>query len=357
MRPQAGKDELSDRPGRDEPERRREGHSVAVAATAPCGEDGTPRAGLHGGRGTPRHVFRDRPMQRLPPELTAPDALAHILAAAPARPLRDVDGRTTFVWPGASGVIVKRYVRAGLARLAWRDVLSDLWNGALPKSAGRREALNLAGLARDGLPVPALLGCWEHAGRLRGAVAASAVAMQKIEHQEHLRQLAERDPRVALQHLHALALLVGHLHARGWHHRDLYLQHVIVEPLTQRLVLLDVGRARQRRRVARRWFVKDLAALQFSTPPTIGARARLRFLAAYLRARQLSDRAQKRRFRRDVLAKARRIARHVPRDVARARPGMTGAPGARPAAQTAPQTGAQTGPRLAHGAPMPRHQA
>ena len=101
------------------------------------------------------------------------------------------------------------------------------------------------------------------------------------------------------------------LHAAGWYHRDLYLAHWLVTPAG--LFLVDVGRARRERAPRERWFVKDLAALLHSCPATVTAHARLRFLVLYLDARGIASHDGRKSFARAVLAKAARIAAHVPR--------------------------------------------
>jgi tRNA A-37 threonylcarbamoyl transferase component Bud32 len=142
----------------------------------------------------------------------------------------------------------------------------------------------------------------------------SCVWMERVDHDHTLRQLAERDPRGAVEAwLRPLAELAARLHECGWYHRDLYLEHWIAAG--ERLMLLDVGRARRDAYPRRRWFVKDIAALLHSCPSGVGARDRLRFLALYLDARRVQGRSQRRAFARDVLAKSRRIAAHAPRFV------------------------------------------
>ena len=106
--------------------------------------------------------------------------------------------------------------------------------------------------------------------------------------------------------------LVLALHTRGWHHRDLYLHHVLIDA-DGGLVLIDLGRARRPRWVRRRWFAKDLAALLLWTPPEVGVRHRLRFLAKYLDAMEITSRRARRRFAEYVARRRAQMARHVPR--------------------------------------------
>lgn len=234
-------------------------------------------------------------------EAALPDGLGALLVVRPAEYLRAVPGRETFSWPaGAAPTLVVKRHRGDLARDRWYDRL----RGRAGRSPGRREYENLVGLAADGLPVPRALGWAE------GADGSSLVVMARVPHRENLRErlLAGEDVGPWLERL---VPLVVRLHERGWYHRDLYLQHWIEGP--DGPVLLDVGRARQEERPRRRWFLKDLAALLHSAPDRVGPRARLRFLAAYLDQRGVTDRATRRRWARDVLSRAARMAAHRPR--------------------------------------------
>ncbi len=74
--------------------------------------------------------------------------------------------------------------------------------------------------------------------------------------------------------------------------------------------LIDLQRVRwQREGWPRRWIVKDLAALDYSSPAGIVTRAdKVRFLREYLGLRRLD--AEGRALAASVAAKTRRIARH-----------------------------------------------
>ncbi|MBX9788750.1 MAG: hypothetical protein K2Y37_07520 [Pirellulales bacterium] len=80
-----------------------------------------------------------------------------------------------------------------------------------------------------------------------------------------------------------LAPLTRVMHEAGVHHQDYYLCHVLVpeEVGPPGLHIIDLGRARVRRRLGARWRVKDLAQLDYSAD-AVGALGRLRFLRRYL---------------------------------------------------------------------------
>ena len=240
-------------------------------------------------------------------------ALEAAFAFRPLAWLRRVPGRETLAWPDPGGAWVLKRFLGDDAREAWWDLL----HLRRARSPGRREAENLAALAADGFPVPRGVAWWEERNPGGGWGAhrfgRSAVVMERVEHDAHLRTLLEREPGAARRWAGAVAGLAAGLHARGWYHRDLYLQHLI--PLEGgRLVLLDVGRARRQRRPRRRWFAKDLAALAHSAPAAVGARDRLRVLALYARALGLERRAR-RALAREALERAARMAARAPRHV------------------------------------------
>lgn len=269
------------------------------------------------------------------------ELLRLIFELAPRAAFRRLPGRETFAWPGREEWVVKRF-RGGESRERWHELL----RGATPRSPGRREGENLAALGALGLPVPRPLAWIEEAAALGfGGVRRSAVVMAHVAHRETLRQrLARASPREAAHWSTALAELVAELHAAGWYHRDLYLQHVVLAadaaPGRAALTLLDLGRARSGHPPRARWLVKDLAALLHSTPSRVGRAERLRFLARWLELgraaggrgrfqtgersdagdggearRNAGEERELRSWARRVLAKQRVLAAHAPRHV------------------------------------------
>jgi len=236
----------------------------------------------------------------------------------PRQGWRRLPGRETFAWPGREERIVKRF-RGDAPRERWFERL----HGRAVRSPARREADNLAALAADGIPVPRVLGAADEGAAGAGRGARSGLVMERVAYADTLRErLASCAAPDVGPWVRRLAALVVRLHARGWYHRDLYLEHVVVaaDPLgpagAERLVLLDAGRARRQRSPRLRWFVKDLAALWLSSPARVSRATRLRFLRAWLQGTgRAAGRAERRALARAVLAKARRLAAHAPRHV------------------------------------------
>ncbi|MAG56478.1 MAG: hypothetical protein CMJ83_09320 [Planctomycetes bacterium] len=105
------------------------------------------------------------------------------------------------------------------------------------------------------------------------------------------------------------------LHAAGVNHRDFYLGHLILAD-DGSVSVVDFGRAERRRKVPRRRIVKDLAALDFSTPGRVASPAlRWRFLRRY--AGPDATRRTLRRLAAAVRRKSARLRAHAERKLAR----------------------------------------
>ncbi|MFT7670010.1 MAG: tRNA A-37 threonylcarbamoyl transferase component Bud32 [Planctomycetota bacterium] len=235
--------------------------------------------------------------------------LEQLASWSPPALLRRGPGRETFAWIDSKGVprIVKRFsVGPGLE--GWRERL----RGAEVRGPAQREFAQLVELAGFGLPVPAAIA-WHLSSSEPGI---SLVVMEQVVHEENLRQLLQRRPEDADRWLAELLELVTTFHRGGWYHRDLYLDHVLVERLAdgrERLVLIDLGRARRERRPRRRWLIKDLAALWHSTSSGVRRTLALRFLTSWMRDQGILNKREKRRILLAVIAKERRMAAHTPR--------------------------------------------
>lgn len=124
--------------------------------------------------------------------------------------------------------------------------------------------------------------------------------------------VSDLSPSARVHLMEALADLAGRLHGAGLVHRDLYLSHIFVHWQTSdrcTLSLLDLQRVMAPGLRRRRWLVKDLAALNYSTPPAAASRTdRLRWLKMYLRiSKPVGD---QRSLIRAIESKTKRIARH-----------------------------------------------
>ncbi len=109
--------------------------------------------------------------------------------------------------------------------------------------------------------------------------------------------------------LRNLADITRKMHDAGINHRDYYLCHILLDS-KERLYVVDLHRVDVRDSVGKRWMVKDLAALLFSSlevPVTHGER--LAFYKRYMQISRLS--ARHKTLIRLIIKKCNKIARHT----------------------------------------------
>lgn len=181
----------------------------------------------------------------------------------------------------------RRRLRAYLKReyaVRWQDRLANALGGVGFVSRSRREALVLKELARVG-GGPELLASGEDD---HGRAFVMVEAAQGVELRWYLREVrrprpdAARDRRLLAR---TLGKTLARLHRSGFHHRDLYAKHVLVEPTTGRVILLDWQRARLSEGPTD-WAgrLHDLAALHATVADGLASpRERLVLLRAYLK--------------------------------------------------------------------------
>ncbi len=108
-----------------------------------------------------------------------------------------------------------------------------------------------------------------------------------------------------------LADTVRRMHGADFNHRDLYLSHIFLQEKEKKkqAVLIDLQRVQRKARGLNRWVVKDLAALNYSSPASVISRTdRMRFLIRYLGKPRL-DEADKKLLKR-IARKTERIRKH-----------------------------------------------
>jgi hypothetical protein len=194
--------------------------------------------------------------------------------------------------PGAPPrtLYLKRFVRPPLKR-QWERWRQGHWR----RSTAGVEHHNARDLARAGIAAAAAIACGqEMCGILerRSFILLDQVCGESLEkwlppHVPPLDQ--ETDPAHRRERLERLAAFIARFNAAGFVHRDLYLSHVFVTAADaskdeQTYALIDLQRVFRPRWRKRRWVVKDLAALHYSTPADrVGRLERLRFLCHYVR--------------------------------------------------------------------------
>jgi heptose I phosphotransferase len=109
--------------------------------------------------------------------------------------------------------------------------------------------------------------------------------------------------------LENLADITRRMHRAGINHRDYYLCHIHMDN-SEKLYVIDLHRVNVRDKVGKRWMVKDLAALLFSSlevPVTHGQR--LAFYKRYMQINRLS--VDDKTLIRLIIRKCNKIARHT----------------------------------------------
>ena len=177
-------------------------------------------------------------------------------------------------------------------------------------------------LAGDGIPCVKPVAFGEELNRQRerrSAILAEAVPGQALE--SWVAKWGEEDRPIVRSLIGPTAKLVAHFHACGYVHRDLYLSHVFFDPeasIDDALHLIDLQRVVRPSSRLRRWVVKDLAALDFSTPAVLVSRTdRVRWLKQYLGVSKLDGPAKCLAYR--IIGKTLSIRRHDRRWTARIR--------------------------------------
>lgn len=172
-------------------------------------------------------------------------------------------------------------------------------------------------LAADGIaavrPVAygeSMKGCVEHCS----ALLTEAVSGESLE-----RWVGGRETRCPREMIQSLAGYIRKFHDRGYAHRDLYLCHIFFDESAggvDRFRMIDLQRVIRPTWRRGRWVVKDLAALDYSTPSHVATVSdRIRFLKCYLGVGRLGARG--RRLSRRVADKSIRIAGHDRRRLVR----------------------------------------
>ena len=317
-------------PGRGQNPNLLESRRTAPAGGVPAAAE--PMIGVDGGRLRIERGFR--------PVLEAADlaTLDQVMAMPGGRVYRKGFGRSTvrveLADPagGQRAVYVKRYTRVPL-RMKLRRTLGL----NPPISFARNEERGLVRLVDAGIATMRCLAVGEEMTR-RGRRERSCILTEEIPGATQADDYCQaafagplgRDQVTAKRRLvRQMAGLARRMHAARLSHRDFYLCHLMVRPVAGAepvLHLIDLQRLTHHRRgIGRRWVVKDLAALLFSSWPSAatGIRSpvftntdRMRFARAYFALPRLGQ--NQKRLLRQVVAKARGVAS---REARRARRG------------------------------------
>ncbi|MEJ2419008.1 MAG: lipopolysaccharide core heptose(I) kinase RfaP [Exilibacterium sp.] len=215
------------------------------------------------------------------------------LQRLPGRVVRDKEGRQTMRVELAGDV----YYRKLHTGVGWLEIIKNLLQGRLPVVGAANEWLAIRRLHELGVSTLNAVGYGCRGGN--PATQQSFLITEELTGTVSLAQYAqvwgESRPPFALKKalIEKVAEITRIMHTDGINHRDLYICHFLLDisqgdtslrPENIRLFLVDLHRAQMRSRVPRRWLIKDLASIHFSSLG-IGLTSRdyLRFLRVYYR--------------------------------------------------------------------------
>ena len=228
---------------------------------------------------------------------------------------RKVKTRRTFrIEFSGRGFFVKHHLGIG-----WREIFKNLTQFKLPVLGAANERKAIARLTAAGVPTMQVAAygrrrSWDPA-REESFLITEEIA-DAVNLEDFSKPWAAVPPGFALRLavIRALADSSSAMHRAGVNHRDCYLCHYLLPRSTPRdaatvtLRVIDLHRAQIRRRVPRRYHIKDLAGLMFSAFDSgLTRRDALRFLRRYCRRPLREEFAEKRAFWRAVEGAARRL--------------------------------------------------
>lgn len=194
------------------------------------------------------------------------------------------------------GRSLKVYLKRHYELPWWQGWLATLWPGG-NWSPAMQECEHLEWARRQGVPVPAVMAAGERIGpwgRLQSFLAVEELTDMLPLHEAIPLARARLDARVFRRWKRSLVIemarLTRMLHDRRCFHKDLYLCHFYIARADTatipqwhgRIYLIDLHRLAHHRWTWRRWQLKDLAQLLYSSEIAgIDARDQLAFWAAY----------------------------------------------------------------------------
>ncbi len=218
----------------------------------------------------------------------------------------DVMGISGEVYRRAPGRQTLRFTRRGKAYflkahsgVGWREIARNLLCFRMPVTGADNEWLGVHLLQRldiDTMHVVAYGNSGGNPARRRSFIVTEEVPAT-VSLEEYCSQWQENPPQTPAQQrfkrwlIRETARIARAMHGSGANHRDLYLCHLLLEigadsqgpaPDRSKVYVIDLHRMQLRRRTPKRWLIKDIAGLYYSSMD-IGLTRRdlFRFITAY----------------------------------------------------------------------------
>lgn len=229
-----------------------------------------------------------------------PDLKAHFSSTKPlfdqmmaleGEVFRHQDGRKTQrVFLGDKSYFIKQHAGVG-----WKEIFKNIIQFKYPVISAKNEWQALAKLQRMQISAPQVMAFGERGSN--PAKRESFILMEDLTQTISLEDLTlswknERPPvRLKQQLIYEVAKIAQAVHQHGMNHRDFYICHFLlsikegiagIDSNHLKLYLIDLHRAQLRHQTPKRWIIKDLAGLYFSSKD-IGLTKRdlLRFMRTY----------------------------------------------------------------------------
>lgn len=196
---------------------------------------------------------------------------------------RQLENRCTMrIQLGSRYYFIKQHFGVG-----WGEIFKNLLLLRLPIISAKNEYLALKRLKKLGVPTQEVVGF-----ACRGINPAR---MKSFLITKELPQLISLEDFVASKHgnlksfpkkralINEVAHIAKTIHGNGINHRDFYICHFLLDLIKYpKMFLIDLHRAQLRNKTPKRWVIKDLAGLYFSSKEAgLTMRDSLRFIRAY----------------------------------------------------------------------------
>ncbi len=242
------------------------------------------------------------------------DAFDRVLSLQ-GKVFRELAGRRTLRWEhDGHGYFAKLHFGVG-----WREILKNLLTFRLPVLGAENEYRAIRRCEELGVATMTIAGYgrrgWNPARQQSFLITDELVDVVSLE--DVCRDWPASPPQPGMKRIliREVAAVARKLHENGVNHRDFYLCHFLAKrsslyAANPELHLIDLHRVQLRRQVPRRWLVKDLGGLLFSTFDIgLSRRDWFRFLRHYRRQPLRTILAEDRQLLEEVLARAVQIYR------------------------------------------------
>jgi len=204
---------------------------------------------------------------------------------------RDLAGRRTIrVVLGGHGYFAKLHYGVG-----WGEIFKNLVRLSLPVVGARTEWLAIRRFEELGVSTMSIAGFGERGGnpaeRQSFLITDELAGTVSLEDYCRFWRETPPSPRLKRSIIEKVAGMTRQLHENGVNHRDLYICHFLIKEASANpdaspeeidLFIIDLHRVQIRSKTPRRWIVKDIAGLHFSSMDVgLTTRDRLRFICHY----------------------------------------------------------------------------